>query len=85
MPHVTFIVVGGVGSLAGSVVGAIALTLLPEALRGFKEYNEFIYGGLLLLVLIAFPKGLVGLWNTLWQRVSVTKKPRLTLPDRVAP
>jgi branched-chain amino acid transport system permease protein len=83
--HVTFIVVGGVGSLAGSVVGAIALTLLPEALRGFKEYNEFIYGGLLLLVLIVFPKGLVGLWNTLWQRVSVPEKPRLTSPDRVAP
>jgi branched-chain amino acid transport system permease protein len=67
--HVTFIVVGGVGSLAGSVVGAIALTMLPEALRSFKEYNEFIYGGLLLLVLIAFPKGLVGLWNSLGQRL----------------
>jgi branched-chain amino acid transport system permease protein len=66
--QVTFIVVGGVGSLAGSVVGAVALTLLPEALRGFKEYNEFIYGGLLLLVLIAFPKGLVGLWHSLWGR-----------------
>ncbi len=84
--HVTFIVVGGVGSLAGSVVGAIALTLLPEALRGFKEYNEFIYGGLLLLVLIAFPKGLVGLWRTLVERVSpVHDKPRLKSVDGVAP
>ena len=83
--HVTFIVVGGVGSLAGSVVGAIALTLLPEALRGFKEYNELIYGALMLLVLIAFPKGLVGLWNTLWQRFSIPEKPRLTSPDRAVP
>ena len=83
--HVTFIVVGGVGSLAGSVVGAIALTLLPKALHGFKEYNEFIYGGLLLLVLITFPKGLVGLWNSLWQRFSVPEEPRLSSPDRVAP
>ena len=60
--QVVFIVVGGLGSVAGSVVGAVILTLLPELLRGFKEYNEFIYGGLLLLALIFFPKGLVGLW-----------------------
>jgi branched-chain amino acid transport system permease protein len=60
--HVVFIVVGGLGSIAGSVVGAVVLTLLPELLRGFKEYNEFVFGGLLLLVLIVLPKGLVGLW-----------------------
>lgn len=84
--QLTFIVVGGVGSLAGSVVGAIALTLLPEALRGFEEYSEFIYGGLLLLVLIAFPGGLIGLWNSLRQRlVSIHGKPRLTAADRMIP
>jgi branched-chain amino acid transport system permease protein len=60
--YVVFIVVGGLGSVAGSVLGAVALTLLPELLRGFKEYNEFVFGGLLLLALIVFPKGLVKLW-----------------------
>jgi branched-chain amino acid transport system permease protein len=60
--YVVFIVVGGLGSVAGSVLGAVALTLLPELLRGFKEYNEFVFGGLLLITLIVFPKGLVGLW-----------------------
>jgi branched-chain amino acid transport system permease protein len=59
--HVVFIVVGGLGSVVGSIVGAIALTLLPELLRGFKEYNEFVFGGLLLLVLILMPTGIVGL------------------------
>jgi branched-chain amino acid transport system permease protein len=58
--QVVFIVVGGLGSVVGSVVGAIALTLLPELLRGFKEYNEFVFGGLLLLVLTVMPTGLVG-------------------------
>jgi branched-chain amino acid transport system permease protein len=66
--HVTFIVVGGVGSISGSVVGAIALTFLPEALRSFKEYNELVFGGLLLIVLIAFPKGLVGIWQSVQER-----------------
>lgn len=80
--HLTFIVVGGVGSVAGSVVGAVALTLLPEALRGFEEYNEFIYAGLLLLVLIAFPKGLVGVWRSLIARWAPADRARLHPADR---
>lgn len=59
--HVVFIVVGGLGSVAGSIVGAVSLTVLPELLRGFKEYNEFVFGGLLLLVLTLMPTGLIGL------------------------
>lgn len=59
--HVVFIVVGGLGSVVGSIVGAVTLTALPELLRGFKEYNEFVFGGLLLLVLTVMPAGLVGL------------------------
>jgi branched-chain amino acid transport system permease protein len=59
--HVVFIVVGGLGSVVGSVVGAVTLTALPELLRGFKEYNEFVFGGLLLLVLTVMPAGVVGL------------------------
>jgi len=69
--HVVFIVFGGLGSIAGSVVGATALTVLPELLRGFKEYNDFVYGGLLLLVLILLPGGLVGLWPALRSRLGV--------------
>jgi branched-chain amino acid transport system permease protein len=69
--HVVFIVFGGLGSIAGSVVGAAVLTALPELLRGFKEYNDFVYGGLLLLVLILLPGGLVGLWPALRSRLGV--------------
>jgi branched-chain amino acid transport system permease protein len=69
--HVVFIVFGGLGSIAGSVVGAAALTVLPELLRGLKEYNDFVYGGLLLLVLILLPGGLVGLWPALHSRFGV--------------
>jgi branched-chain amino acid transport system permease protein len=59
--HVVFIVVGGLGSVLGSVIGAVTLTVLPELLRGFKEYNEFVFGGLLLIVLMLMPTGIVGL------------------------
>lgn len=63
--HITFIVVGGLGSLAGSILGATVLTLLPEALRGVKEYGDLVYGGILLASLFFMPKGLVGLASRL--------------------
>ena len=57
---ITFIVVGGLGSVAGSVVGAVVLTLLPETLRGAKEYRDVVYGVILLGALVLAPKGIVG-------------------------
>jgi branched-chain amino acid transport system permease protein len=63
--HIVYIVVGGTGSVAGSVVGAIVLTFLPEFLRGFKEYNDFVFGGVLLASLLLMPKGIVGLWPSI--------------------
>ena len=58
--HITFIVVGGLGSIAGSIAGAVLLTALPEALRGVQEYSELIYGFILLGTLLFLPRGLVG-------------------------
>lgn len=59
--YITFIVVGGMGSIAGSVIGAVVLTGLPEALRGIKEYGDFVYSIILLLSLVFMPNGLIGL------------------------
>ncbi|MFI4983529.1 MAG: hypothetical protein ACHQIO_24520, partial [Nevskiales bacterium] len=53
--------VGGIGSVAGSVIGAAVLTILPEVLRGMQEYGDFIYAALLLFFLMLLPRGLVGL------------------------
>ncbi len=58
--HITFIVVGGLGSIAGSIAGAVLLTALPEMLRGVQEYSELIYGFILLGTLMFLPQGLVG-------------------------
>ena len=59
--QITFIAVGGLGSVLGSVIGATVLTLLPEALRGVKEYGDVVYGAILLGALVLTPKGIVGL------------------------
>jgi branched-chain amino acid transport system permease protein len=67
LQHITFIVVGGMGSVAGSVIGATALTLLPEALRGVQEYADFIYATVLLAFLMLLPGGLVALLPPSWR------------------
>lgn len=59
--HITFIVVGGMGSVSGSVVGALVLSALPEALRPVKEYSDLIYTLILLGFLIFLPRGLITL------------------------
>jgi branched-chain amino acid transport system permease protein len=56
---VTMVLVGGIGSLWGSLFGAVLLTLLPEALHAVKEYSVLIYGLILMLVLLFFPQGLI--------------------------
>jgi len=57
------VVLGGLGSLFGSVVSATVLTILPELLRGFAEYRMVIYSLLLVLVMIFKPSGLCGRYN----------------------
>ncbi len=57
------VVLGGLGSIIGSVVSAIVLTLLPELLRGFEDYRMVIYSLVLVLVMIFKPSGLFGRYN----------------------
>ena len=54
------VVLGGMGSLAGSVAGAVILTALPELLRQAHGYQDLVYGALLVGLLIWRPQGLLG-------------------------
>jgi branched-chain amino acid transport system permease protein len=67
--QITFIVVGGMGSVSGSVIGAAVLSALPEALRPVKEYSDIIYTLILLAFLIFMPKGLVTVWHAVLRRI----------------
>ncbi|KYG69678.1 ABC transporter [Bdellovibrio bacteriovorus] len=62
---VIMVVLGGMGSMTGSIVAAVVLTILPEALRPLQEFTGVdlrmvIYSLLLILVMILRPKGLFG-------------------------
>lgn len=65
----TMVVLGGMGSLFGAILGAFLLTLLPELLRGLDLYRMLIFGALLVLMMIALPQGLLGNRATLSKRV----------------
>jgi branched-chain amino acid transport system permease protein len=54
----TTVVVGGMGSLAGAVGGAIVFGLLSELLRQVPSYQEMIYGGILILFMMYAPRGM---------------------------
>jgi branched-chain amino acid transport system permease protein len=57
---VTMVIIGGLGSIYGSFLGAAILTLLPEFLRVFHDYDIVIYGLLLIVMTMFMPGGLVG-------------------------
>ncbi len=67
------VVLGGLGSLEGSILGAVVLTLLPEPLRligantditllktGFAQVRLIVYAAVLILVMLKMPQGLIG-------------------------
>lgn len=58
------VVVGGLGSIAGSVLGAIGLIGVQEMLRATKELQEIAFGGMILLTVLFLPKGIAGLIRT---------------------
>jgi branched-chain amino acid transport system permease protein len=55
---VCLIIVGGMGSIPGVIVGSIALVGLPELLREFAEYRLLVYGAALVVMMLLKPEGL---------------------------
>jgi branched-chain amino acid transport system permease protein len=52
------IIIGGMGSIPGVVVGALALIGLPELLREFAEFRYLVYGAVLVAMMLVRPEGL---------------------------
>lgn len=84
---VAMVVLGGLGSITGSILAAIILTFLPEALRGVKDFmpggrdpRMVIYSLMLIILMLTRPQGLFGrreLWDVLSRRKdTIPKEPR---------
>ncbi len=70
------IIVGGMGSIPGIVVGALVLVGLPELLREFAEYRLLLYGILLVFMMLKRPEGL---WPSATRRRELQREPELTV------
>ncbi len=56
---VTMVVIGGMASIYGSLIGAVLLTALPQALSTFEGWETVVFGTILMFCMIFMPKGLV--------------------------
>jgi branched-chain amino acid transport system permease protein len=65
-----YLMLGGVASLAGPLVGTLAVTLLMQGLHAFEEHQLMFLGPVVVLVMVFFPRGLAGIARQLafrWQ------------------
>jgi ABC-type branched-subunit amino acid transport system ATPase component len=54
------VVIGGEGSMVGSILGAVVLTVFPELLRFAEQYRMIFYALAMIIAILVFPYGLVG-------------------------
>jgi branched-chain amino acid transport system permease protein len=66
---VIMVVLGGMGSITGSILAAIILTILPEFLRIVKEYRMVIYSFTLIVLMLTRPQGIFGVEEFSLQRI----------------
>jgi branched-chain amino acid transport system permease protein len=64
----SMVVIGGLGTIGGSVVGAIFYVIVPELLRGIKDAPGLVFGLLLVVVMVFMPQGLWGMIRRLGRR-----------------
>jgi branched-chain amino acid transport system permease protein len=55
------IMVGGLGSLAGSIIGSVVITVAPQVFISFPGFQELVFGLLIILVILFLPRGLASL------------------------
>jgi branched-chain amino acid transport system permease protein len=75
------VVIGGVGSLAGAILGAAVVVGLPEYLRAIGDYRMLVFGAILIATMLFGEGGLAALLATLGRRVAaVTMRSAPKLP-----
>ena len=71
------LLIGGNGSIAGAIAGAVVLTYLPELLRPLGDFYQLVYGAGVVLMVVYMPAGVMGLFRGLALRrgVKLTTRP----------
>jgi len=69
-----FLILGGMATLSGSVVGAFAIPIIMELLQDVGHYRMLIFGALLVVTIIYFPRGFVGGIRQLNQKIAARRQ-----------
>lgn len=69
---IAFILVGGIGTLFGPLLGAILLTWLTQSLQFLQDYRMIVFGPLLILLVMYFPQGFIGYYRERQMKRAVT-------------
>jgi branched-chain amino acid transport system permease protein len=72
---IAMVVLGGMGSISGSILAAIILTVLPEALRSAQELRMVVYSLMLIVLMITRPQGLLGTRELSWKMLTGWMRP----------
>ena len=67
------VLLGGVTTLAGPIIGAFVMPILMENLQALKQFQMIIYGVLLIVVIIYFPRGFMGGYASLRDKLKKKK------------
>ncbi|ACL03404.1 inner-membrane translocator [Desulfatibacillum aliphaticivorans] len=71
---VAMVVIGGMASIWGALLGSTLLTMLPEWLHAFSDYEMVIYGGILMGVMIFLPQGLTRGVLDIYEKFRIERK-----------
>ncbi|MBM1142823.1 branched-chain amino acid ABC transporter permease [Alcanivorax sp. ZXX171] len=80
---ITYLLVGGIGTLMGPLVGTLLITWITQAVQSFEEYRMIVFGPLLVVLVIFMPKGIVGTFLTWRGRRLASKAPAKRAGSRV--
>jgi branched-chain amino acid transport system permease protein len=73
---VIMVVVGGMGSIWGTLFGSALITLLPEWIEALENYKDIVHGLILVLILLFMPRGLVsGIVEMVRTRIALSRHP----------
>jgi branched-chain amino acid transport system permease protein len=70
------LILGGADSKWGALLGAAFYTWVPDYLHSVAEYKEIVYGGLLVIVIVVLPEGLIGVFDVARRRLGLTRAAR---------
>jgi branched-chain amino acid transport system permease protein len=81
----TMLIVGGMGSILGPVIGAVSLVILPEVFRFLAEYRGVVYGLIMIAAILFRPEGIAGVPGIIPTRGFFSRAEKLPAAEEPAP